>query len=249
MIKTIQIREEDNMSKSIAMYRVIEKDIFEKIQNGYYKRGDKIPTEKSLSELYSVSRVTVRRATDNLVAKGYLKRTPGMGTIVSNNIKTLNAPMVMGFENHMKEIGKEVETFVNTFSVIKANEEIAGILDIKNGDNVYYIERVRNIDGISVLFEITYISVDRFPELSMSHLNKSKFNFFIDTVNIEIDYHKHIVRPALSSEEVSEIFEIVKESPIVIVDNYTYCKDGSVIDYSINYFNPKEYELCYIKHV
>ena len=54
--------------KRIAQYKQIEKDILDKIQTGYFKQNDMIPTELELSKTYNVSRVTVRRATDNLVA-------------------------------------------------------------------------------------------------------------------------------------------------------------------------------------
>ena len=59
--------------KRIAQYKQIEKDILDKIQTGYFKQNDMIPTELELSKTYNVSRVTVRRATDNLV--GYSKNS------------------------------------------------------------------------------------------------------------------------------------------------------------------------------
>ena len=60
--------------KRIAQYKQIENDLLEKINLGYYQKDDMIPTELELSNTYHVSRVTVRRATDNLVARGLLSR-------------------------------------------------------------------------------------------------------------------------------------------------------------------------------
>ena len=63
--------------KRIAQYKQIEHDLLEKINLGYYKKNDLIPTELELSNTYQVSRVTVRKATDNLVAQGLLSRWCG----------------------------------------------------------------------------------------------------------------------------------------------------------------------------
>ena len=48
--------------KKIAQYKQIENDLLEKINLGYYKKGDLIPTELELAATYQVSRVTVRKA-------------------------------------------------------------------------------------------------------------------------------------------------------------------------------------------
>lgn len=72
----------------MAQYKQIENDILDKISTCFYKKNDMIPTELELARNYNVSRVTVRRATDNLVAKGLLYRTPGVGTFVTGNTAT-----------------------------------------------------------------------------------------------------------------------------------------------------------------
>ena len=48
--------------KKIAQCKQIENDLLEKINLGYYKKGDLIPTELELAATYQVSRVTVRKA-------------------------------------------------------------------------------------------------------------------------------------------------------------------------------------------
>ena len=54
------------------LYMRIKDDIKTDIKNGKYKKGDKIPTEPELSSAYDVSRITVRRAIEELSSEGYL---------------------------------------------------------------------------------------------------------------------------------------------------------------------------------
>ena len=53
------------------LYMRIKDDIKTDIKNGKYKKGDKIPTEPELSSAYDVSRITVRRAIEELSSEGY----------------------------------------------------------------------------------------------------------------------------------------------------------------------------------
>lgn len=58
--------------------------IREDIQNGKYNAEQRIPTEKELSEIYSVSRITIRSALEILVKEGLLMRRRGKGTFIAS---------------------------------------------------------------------------------------------------------------------------------------------------------------------
>jgi len=234
------------MKKQLAQYKKIENDLLRKIQDKEYLPDDKIPTENALAKTYGVSRVTVRKATDNLVAKGYLTRIQGSGTRVVNQ-KTLSAPSILGFETQMKQLGKAVSSEIVTYEIRDASEELQLILGLSQGDKVYYVERLRKADGLIFLFEVTHISVDRFPELSLSYLSKSKFDFFHEIKDIEITHQTHTIKPSLVDKALSELFNLPINTPINVVENKTYADDESVVDYSVNYFHPERYELCYTK--
>ena len=52
------------------------------VRDGTYKPGEQIPTEPQLCEVFGVSRITVRKAIDNLAKEGWLLRQQGRGTFV-----------------------------------------------------------------------------------------------------------------------------------------------------------------------
>ena len=65
-------------------YRIVEGELKSKFESGTIMIGQKIPSEHALSGQYNVSRLTVRRALDNLERQGYLTRSPGSGTYLNN---------------------------------------------------------------------------------------------------------------------------------------------------------------------
>ena len=59
---------------SIPLHQQLSEALRRDIQTGKYASGQKIPTEMELSQLYRVSRVTIRSALDSLVKEGLLVR-------------------------------------------------------------------------------------------------------------------------------------------------------------------------------
>ena len=72
-----------NDSAVVPLYQQVKDDIRAAIESGKYKTNEKIPPEPELSAEYSVSRITVRRAVEELCAEGYLVKMQGRGTFVS----------------------------------------------------------------------------------------------------------------------------------------------------------------------
>ena len=70
------------MRQNISKYEVIKNKIEESIKNGVYCENDKIPSESELCQIFSSSRITVRKALDELVTMGVLYRQQGIGTFV-----------------------------------------------------------------------------------------------------------------------------------------------------------------------
>ena len=59
---------------SQPLYKQLEEKIIQDIENGIYRKGQKIPTEKELSQMYDVSRITVRKALEEITKQGILER-------------------------------------------------------------------------------------------------------------------------------------------------------------------------------
>ncbi len=70
-----------------ASYKKIARFIKKEILEGKYVPGDRIPSENKLATLFNVSRMTARKAIDNLVYDGVLIRIPGLGTYVAEGAK------------------------------------------------------------------------------------------------------------------------------------------------------------------
>ncbi len=76
------------------LYLQLEEILRQEILSGSRREGDKLSTENELVEQYKVSRITVRRAVEELCEEGLVVRHPGKGTFVTGVVmrNDLNAP-------------------------------------------------------------------------------------------------------------------------------------------------------------
>lgn len=77
--------------KQIPLYEQIYEEIRAKIEERGYQVGDRLPSEKELSEQYHVSRITSKKAVELLAEEGLVTRIPGKGTFVIEHQETPKA--------------------------------------------------------------------------------------------------------------------------------------------------------------
>lgn len=75
------------LGKRESLSSQLESELRQKIADGEYKQGEKIPTEGALCAEYGVSRTVVREAVSSLRADGLLQPRQGVGVFVSNTVK------------------------------------------------------------------------------------------------------------------------------------------------------------------
>lgn len=147
-----------NKSVPIPLYFQLKELILSEIKNGDYKSGSMIPTEKDLSDIFQISRTTVRQAITELVQEGWLYRVKSKGTFVSqpkiaqNYIKTVES-----FNDQMYRTNMTPTTIVLDLKTMKADDNIARNLQISENDDVIFLHRKRLADGEPIVTSKTYL--------------------------------------------------------------------------------------------
>ena len=90
-------------------YKKLQSYLKTRIQQGFYKQGDFLPSENELCLKYSITRTTVRKALDELQKDGFIERLRGKGSIVRERRQSLGLLNVKGFS---EAVGKNVKTIM-----------------------------------------------------------------------------------------------------------------------------------------
>lgn len=137
----------------VPLYLQIADDIKGKIESGEIKANSRIPTEHELSELYKVSRITIRKALELLVDEEILVRKQRIGTFVSNRKVTRSLNTFMGFSQSCELDGNKATTLFLSAELVKARPSDVKRLALQEDDKVIRIRRLRFCNDIPVILE------------------------------------------------------------------------------------------------
>src|SRR5256885_4107636 len=96
----------------LPRYYQLKEIMRERVRAGEWQPGDLIPSERELSETYSISRMTARQAITDLVNEGLFYREQGRGTFVADNRITQQLLQLTGFTEDISTRGQRPSTIV-----------------------------------------------------------------------------------------------------------------------------------------
>ena len=161
-----------NEISGIPLYIQIRERVLEQIKNNEIRMGDKLPAEEEIARESGVSRLTVRRAMDDLVADGLLQRIRGKGTFVVSRRMTRHYSRLTSFYEEAAEQGLKPSSRLLSFAIVSAPPEIAGRLDTASSAQVYAIKRLRILDSHPIAVHQLYIPCDLLKQLAPEELEQ-----------------------------------------------------------------------------
>ena len=147
----------------------LETFIKEKLQ-----ANDKLPSERDLSELYQVSRNTVRAALNELFLRGFIYRSTGKGTFVAERFdERTDVSGSYSFTKQMLAMNRKPVTRIQRLEKIAAPAKIAKRMRIEPGTPVYVLDRLRIADTLPMMIERSYLPANTVPGLNQEALSKT----------------------------------------------------------------------------
>lgn len=228
----------------VPIYIQISNNFLKMIEEGKLKPGDAILSENELAAKYEISRMTAKKAVDNLMMLGKVERIRGKGTFVKRDESKIELPLnkLRGFTQKVREMGKEPMNSVLELKIIPAEGKIAEFLDIKAGDEVFYMERLRLVDDVPAVFEQSYMPKYLVPDLTREDLLKSKFEY-IRSKGYTIGFSEREILAQIPSEYICKILQLKRTEPILYATCLTKLADGRVLEYSQVSYNQRKYRF------
>lgn len=236
--------------KYMIVYNAVRKDITEQV----YKPNDMLPSGEELSLKYKCSVLTVKKALDKLVNEGYVVRKRGLGTFVKKIVQadaSKNAGVNEIYTSRRDLIRPGFTSIVERFDIIKSDEEMAKKLNIKPGDFIYYIVRVRLFNNQPRIVEYTWMPINVIKGLELKDVEGSIYYYITKVLHLKIQ-SAHVSINAVRPNEIEKKYLNMNDNDFVCEVLQTAFLDTSeIFEYSIAHHIPKyfEFETTVIKEL
>ena len=235
----------------MAKYRDIADDIRQKIKNQEYTFGQKLPYEYVLCMSYHCNKETMKKALDILVKEGLIIRRRGAGTFVKDYDPAMDNPVSKfgrGLTAQYEGI-KEVTSEVLEFEVVPADEHLSEKLQIDVGDFVYHIIRLRFLDKIPHLIDITYIPISVVPNLKLQHLKGSIYGYIEKVLKLKIQSCHLTINAALSTPLEQQYLGLKENEPYIQEEQISFLSNGSIFEYTLSrqHFSHFEFQTVIVQ--
>lgn len=211
------------MEKKSPKYEIIKQDIRNQIEKFELKPNQVIHSESMLCEEYQVSRITVRKAIDDLVQEGLLYRIKGKGCFVRER-ESQKLSRIYSFTEAIINEGKVPSKEQLSFTKQKAGAEYARRMGIGEEDYVYVIKSLYFADGQPYSINTAVLPEALFPKLEFFNFNNNSLYDVLKTFyNLSFTKVKQTLVATLGTEEINEYLAIDGIKPLLKINATSYC--------------------------
>lgn len=216
------------------LYAVVERVLAGEIRDGSLAVGVQLPTEDQLVDRFRVSRITVRRAVQNLVARGLVEVRRGRGTFVAAPRITQQLTALTGFVEDMVAAGRMAAARVLCVDVVPAAPPVARELDVDPGTRITHIERIRLADGRPISLDNTYLPLDIGERVATDDLTRQPvFDLLERKYDVPLVAATYRLSAAKADQHTAEALEIQPGDPVFRIERTVHTTDGRPVDHEI----------------
>lgn len=213
------------------------------ITTGVLQPGDGMPTEKELVQHFSVSRVTVRSALQQLTTEGLLDRCRGRGTVVRPPKVEVRLLRPGSFTETFRSLGYEVESEIVGDQVVVAPEAVAKGLGMPEGTRVWCLERVRSLNAERIALFTHYLDVSLRPP-SLSAVGGSLYQY-LASLGQRPSHWRSSLEAVRAEAPVHGLLQVPLGTPLLRRYGVGLLDDGATVEYSVCHYRGDRYRYCF----
>ena len=223
---------------SSPLYKQINDEFHSRIQNGLWKEGDRVPSERELCDEFSVSRITIRQAIAKAVNEGILETHPGKGTFVRKRKVARGFIRNTTFSEMISDMGKEPKTKILEYKTIPPTIENSKVFDLLGTSKLINLV----ILGIgdeepSVVYssffphQLGEKMIEKAKERVSKNLPFSTFDLYQDNVGVRPSKAHQTYEVTEADKETASFLQVPVNSALFLIKSIFYSFDGRALEY------------------
>ncbi len=216
----------------LPLYSQLREGLLALLRDGGFQEGDSFPTERELGQKYQVSRITVRRALDELVREGYLIARQGKGTFVAKPKISRHMPQMKSFSQEMADQGQRPGSRLLSLGHQRVSERIAAALSVPEDSWVWVVERVRLANDEPICVSLAYLNLPPTITLTPAELEQETSLWrVLENKGVRFAYRDENIQAIAAGAREAELLQIEPGAPLLFVEGTVYSDRGEPIEY------------------
>lgn len=225
------------------LYHQVYLVLRERIQSGGYAAGETLPGEQELARAFDVSRITVKRALNELAANSLVSRHRGRGTIVTSGGVI---PMVSGsFEtliSSLRSMGLTTDVELLEVSDEAADALVAGRLGLEPGAAVQRAVRLRKLQGEPFSYLTTYVPAAIAGRYSIEELRSTPLLLLLERAGAGAVEAEQWITATTASPRIAMCLDVPSGSPVLKIERIMMGSDGAPVQMIVGHYRPDRFQ-------
>lgn len=230
--------------QAVPLYHQIFLQLREEITSGERVFGTRLPTEQELSIQFGVSRITARRALDELAENNLVERRRRVGTHVTfrSPAKPIQGNMEQALES-LLNFGRATQVKLLEVDHVPARPPIDDALCVAPDAEVLRVVRVRWLDGQPLGHFVSFLPADVGAKMTKAKLKSTPMLTLIERAGVRIGAANQTISATLADASVSAALHVDIGSPILRVSRTVLDVSGRPVQHILAQFRPDRYQI------
>lgn len=229
-----------------AKYDDIYADLKRTVEAGAYPYGSLLPSENTLISQYDCSRNTIRRALAGLAEDGYVQPIHGKGVRIiyqPSERAAFTVGKIESFQESARRNSLQIVTKVVQFSVVTVDAPLARESGFPVGEEVYYIQRVRSLDGKPLILDTNRFLKSLVPGLTIDIAGRSIYAYIEQELGMQIATSKRTITVEHATALDEQLLALGDYNCLAVVTSQTFNSDGVMFEYTQSRHQPNHFSF------
>jgi GntR family transcriptional regulator len=232
-------------NSSVPLYKQLYQKLREAIEDGEFKVGHQLPSERQLAAEHGISRLTVRRALGLLRQDGYVRAYQGKGSFIARSKPQLyRRTRLLGFSERLLQQGMTPASRLVKLDIIPAAGEIAERLELRDHAEVIKVQRLRFANDIPVALHTAYLPYPLCRAILGVDLERaSLYRALEEVANLRLSHADQTVQAVLGDSGELALLDLEPPAALIRLTRLTYDEQGRAVEYLEGVYHGDRYDL------
>lgn len=238
----MHLRHAQGSGGAVALYHRVYTILRERLLSGGYPAEQPLPGELELAADFGVSRVTMRRALDELKREGLIVRTRGRGSFPSAPERSTPVRgTISGLLDNIIAMGLKTSVRIISLDSVPAPADVAGEMGIAAGEPVQKAVRVRSLDDAPLALMTTWVP-EAVASFSRRQLSETPMLKLLEGAGVTVAHADQTISAQLADTVVAPLLDVGYGAALLAVNRLVRDDSGRAVQLLRGLYRPDRYE-------